>query len=276
MALTATATKQTRNNIIKILGMVDPQIICISPHKPNILYWVAEKGGLQETFQPLIDKLQTQRINMERVLIFCRRYEECADIYELFKLNLGINFTEPIGSPDLSAYRLVDMYTSITQKEVKDTILKAICNPVSSLRVVVCTISFGMGINCPDIHQVIHWGPSEDVEAYIQETGRAGRDGKTSCALLFVSKADFSAKGRHHTVNSSMLNYCKVQTCRRSFLLSEFDTDDQPNPIGCSCCDICATECVCINCRCSSFVINLSDVTPFKLSKKVDSEPDNI
>ena len=133
--------------------MVDPHIICISPHKPNILYWVAEKRGLQETFQPVIDKLQIQPTNMERLLIFCRRYEECADIYELFKHNLGIDFTEPIGSPDLSAYRLVDMYTSITQKEVKDTILKAICNPVLPLRVVICTISFGMGINCPDIHQ---------------------------------------------------------------------------------------------------------------------------
>lgn len=275
MALTATATTQTRNSIVKILGMVDPHIICISPHKPNILYWIAEKGGLQETFQPLIDKLRVQRIKMERVLIFCRRYEECADIYELFKCSLGIDFTEPIGSPDLSVYRLVDMYTSITQKEVKDTILKAICNPMSHLRVVICTISFGMGINCPDIRQVIHWGPSEDIEAYIQETGRAGRDSKLSCALLFVSKTNFTAKGRYRKVNSSMLNYCKVQSCRRSFLLSEFDPDDQPNPTGCSCCDICASECVCTNCRCSSFIINLSDVTPFNISK-IATEPDNI
>ena len=90
-----------------------------------------------------------------------------------------------------------------------------------------------------------------------------------SCALLFVSKSDLSVKGRQHTVNSSMLNYCKGQTCRRSFLLSEFDPDDQLNLIGCSCCDICATECVSVNCRCSSFVINLSDISPFKVSKKV-------
>lgn len=150
---------------------------------------------------------------MEWVLIFCRRYEECADIYELFNLNLGINFTEPIGSPDLSSYQLVDMYTSITQKEVKDTILKAICTPRSSLRVVICTISFGMGINCPDIRQVVHWGPSEDVEAYMQETGRAGHDGKISCALLFVSKSDLCAKGRH----SSMLNYCKCKCVEGPF-----------------------------------------------------------
>ena len=58
--------------------------------------------------------------------------------------------------------------------------------------------------NCFAINSL---GTSEDVEAYIQETGRAGRDGKISYAILFVSKSDLSAKRRHHTVSSSKLNY---------------------------------------------------------------------
>lgn len=66
-----------------------------------------------------------------------------------------------------------------------------------------------MGINCPDIRQVIHWGPSQDVESYIQETGRAGRDGKDSCALLFVNKVDLSAKGNRQLTHTDMLDYCK-------------------------------------------------------------------
>lgn len=133
MALTATATSQTRKSIVKILGMKNPTIISIPPHKPNIRYWVAEKGSIQESFQPVIDRLLMLRTSMEWMIIFHRKYEECADIYELFKLSLGMYFTEPVGSPDLSQYRLVDMYTSITQKEVKDTILLSMCNTLSPL-----------------------------------------------------------------------------------------------------------------------------------------------
>ena len=91
-----------------------------------------------------------------------------------------------------------------------------------------------------------------------------------SSALLFVSKADFSAKGRHHTVNSSILNYCKVQKCCRSFLLSQLTLTINQAVLVVMLWYLC--NWVCINCRCCSFVINLSDVIPFKLSKKVATE----
>ena len=123
-----------------------------------------------------------------------------------------------------------------------------------------------MGINCPGIRQVVDWGPSEDVEAYLQETGRAGRDGKMSCALLFVNKGDLSVKGRHHNTSSDMIGYCQSQTCRRAFLLSKFDPDDQSKPAGCSCCDNCIPECSCDKCKCSTFLINQCDVKPFNIS----------
>ena len=51
--------------------------------------------------------------------------------------------------------------------------------------IVVATIAFGMGVDCPDIHQIVHIGPPNDVESYIQETGRAGRDSMQSVAVLF-------------------------------------------------------------------------------------------
>ena len=54
------------------------------------------------------------------------------------------------------------------------------------LRVVIATIAFGMGLDCPNVRRIIHWGPSNDVEAYIQETGRAGRDGESAEALLYT------------------------------------------------------------------------------------------
>lgn len=76
---------------------------------------------------------------------------------------LGKEFTEPISAPDLARFRLIDMFTACTDREVKDNILTAFCTPDSQLRVVIATITFGMGLDCPNVRRVISWGPSRDV-----------------------------------------------------------------------------------------------------------------
>lgn len=61
-------------------------------------------------------------------------------------------------------------------------------SPISPLRVVIATVAFGMGINCHNVRTVVHYGPPEDIDTYIQETGRVGRDGQSSHALLLARK----------------------------------------------------------------------------------------
>ena len=254
LALTATATVTTRKKIQCILGMKDPVIIAVSPDKANMSYWVKERGTIEETFAPLAAMLRNERTKMPRVIIFCRRCEDCASIYDFFLSTLKHEFTEPISAPNVSKFRLVDMYTSVTQKEVQERIVKSFSCATASLRIVVCTIAFGMGIDCAGVNQVIHWRPSADVESYMQECGRAGRNGQASSAVIYVNKSDLSIR----TTSKEMKNYCvQQQMCRRSILCSHFDCSTA-QVIGCACCDICSKNCECTDCKCKSFPVQLS------------------
>lgn len=143
-------------------------------------------------------------------------------IYMFLKSNLGPESTEPIDALDLACFRLVGMFCACTTESVKSAILSSFCSPASKLRGVVATIAFGKGLDCPNVRQVIHWGPSEDIEQYVQETGRAGRDGMDAYALLY----SVSLPGV--IVEESMNSYClNMQTCRRKLILAHFDqTDD--------------------------------------------------
>lgn len=139
---------------------------------------------------------------------------------------------------------------------MKESILD-IFTTESCLRVVVATVAFGMGIDCPDIRQVIHLGPPNDVEGYIQETGRAGRDHLPSLAIL-VKKA---STGRY--TERSMSEYTTNEShCRRDTLFKNFDeysrTFDGPL---CLCCDVCQKSCTCSKCSDNHFSFMLLSST---------------
>lgn len=253
MALTATATVKSRNNIIKIMGMCDPVIVSESPEKSNLIYRVQERTTINSVFMPLVETLRKERIKTPRVIIFCRQCEECATLYEFFLSNLNEEFTEPVGAPNLSRYRLVDMFMSATDQKVKDSIIDSFCTKDQQLRIVICTIAFGMGVDCINVRQIVHWGVASDVESYVQESGRAGRDGKIACATIFFKKSDLDSR----RVNKDMIEYCRnVDQCRRSLLFSHFDNNlSTDKPQGCVCCDVCALSCQCDVCMCSTFPV---------------------
>ena len=168
MALTATASKSTRDKVYRMLGMCKPVLVYIPPIKKNVLYIVKNKVSMEELVEKLSSGLVEYGKNFPKMIIFCRRFEECSEFYSMFKDHLGDNFTHPIGAPSiLSKYRIVDMYTSCTQEKVKENIVKSFCLSTGHLRIVIATIAFSMGLDVPDIRQIIHWGPSDDFESYI-------------------------------------------------------------------------------------------------------------
>ncbi|XP_019858455.1 PREDICTED: uncharacterized protein LOC100633019 [Amphimedon queenslandica] len=246
MALTATASQTTRKSVIKLLGMHKPVTISKSPSKCNIIYFVTEKADeIEVELAYLVDELRAYRTNTTKTIVFCRTYNDCSRLYMFFKSQLKDEMREPIGHPDVTQFRLVDMFIATNTASVKNAILKSFSTSGGRLRILIATIAFGMGIDCPDIHRVIHWGPPSDCESYIQETGRTGRDGLPSNATLYYSRRDI---GVMH-LDKSIIDYCQNRTvCRRQVLFKDFNYDPATKPIDCKCCDLCIMICQCENC----------------------------
>ena len=199
----------------------------------------------------MLERLHADRLDFPQTILYCRRYEHCSNLYLYFKRQLGMEFTEPPGAPDLPRFRLVDMYMSCTEQVVKEEIVRGFTHK-STLCTLFATVAFGMGIDCPAVREVIHLGPPDDLESYVQETGRAESDGLPSIALLLLK----SGSNRH--INTSMLVYTQNCTeCRRDVLFSNFDMHSHADMGRCLCCDVCAKSCLCGNCNANhqSFVL---------------------
>ena len=109
-----------------------------------------------------------------------------------------------------------------------------------------------MGLACVDVTQIIHWGPASDVERYMQECGRAGRNGQQSSAVLCE---EFQSEKKKHLEGHGGILHSAEELYRRALLCSFFDSN-VTDVSGCSCCHACAKSYMCIDCN--SFPICLT------------------
>jgi ATP-dependent DNA helicase RecQ len=226
MALTATADKQTRDDIRHVLRLTKAEFHLSSFDRPNISYTVMAKSQPKIQLKEFLAKHKD-----EAGIIYCMTRKRVDEITEYVR-SLGC---------------LVAAYHAglpiLTRKAAQDNFQK------DNINIVVATVAFGMGIDKPNVRFVIHFDLPKNIEGFYQETGRAGRDGLPSDALLLYGLGDIVVvKGIIERNNSdtqrrielhklnAMTNFCEAQTCRRQVLLHYFDEEAQG---GCNNCDVC-------------------------------------
>ena len=105
---------------------------------------------------------------------------------QAYQFNIEIKTGDAIYTGKIGDNRnvLLGMLHSCSPPSNKEAVLKSFQDPKGAIRILVATIAFGMGVDCRAVHRTIHFGPSKNLEASVQETGRAGRDGKPSVSYL--------------------------------------------------------------------------------------------
>ncbi len=162
---------------------------------------------------------------------------------------LGSDSYYPSSGSATPEKRLFGMFHHCSTDEINEVVLNSLLNPTGVCRIVIATIALGMGFSSPNIRYVIHYGMPNSLEAYCQESGRAGRDGERAYAMVLYRGCDLYHR-RH--IEQSIKAYClQSVTCRRIALLKPFfDSNDSqsdvliPEPLH-LCCDICQVKCKC-------------------------------
>ncbi|MBO19947.1 MAG: DNA helicase RecQ [Chloroflexi bacterium] len=227
IALTATATKPVREDIVTQLGLKKPEIFISSFNRPNLTYTIEPKTDPLGSLLHLLEKHQGESAIVYR---FSRKATE----------ETAMELTD-------RGFSALPYHAGLERDLRRETQEKFIHDQV---QIVVATVAFGMGIDKPDVRLVVHYDLPKTIEGYYQETGRAGRDGLPSDCVLFYSYGDRSKqeyfigqiedddeREKARVKLDQLLGLCDLQTCRRAYLM-EYLGEPWPKT-DCGGCDIC-------------------------------------
>ena len=228
LALTATADRQTRADVMAQLGIAEDGLVLAGFDRPNIRYAIRHRDNPVRQLTNLMESEPGPGIVYAQTR---RKVEDLAD-----KLAAATG-------------RAVRPYHAGLNAEVRAANQSAFV--ASEDMVIVATVAFGMGIDKPDVRFVAHVGVPKSIEGYYQETGRAGRDGDPSQAVMFWGAGDFATarqrlaevdetrRAAERTRLDALAGLVETAECRRAVLLRHFG--EHP-PASCGNCDNCLEQ----------------------------------
>ncbi len=229
VALTATATPDVRDDIVRQLDLADPSVYVGSFNRENLRYAVVPK----------------EEGAYERLRAYLRGHRKDAGIVYVATREGAETLAARLRAGGVSALPYHAGMTAAARGETQDRFISG------KVPVVCATSAFGMGIDKPDVRFVVHYDMPKTLEAYYQESGRAGRDGGESDCILFYNDddarrlrsfidRDLASEFQREVARSklqNMMDYCTTTGCRRKVLLEYFG---ERYEAPCGGCDACA------------------------------------
>ncbi|XP_057299493.1 uncharacterized protein LOC130630113 [Hydractinia symbiolongicarpus] len=239
LALTATASPHHITSLVKSLNMSTAKVIRVNPNRKNIFLDKKIRKSNASGFEsyenillPIANSLNSVREQFPMTIIYMK-LKYCGLAFNLFERILST--FQYVGFEKTPSSRLFCQYHAPQTKAMKQIIIKEISKKNSRIRVIFATTALGMGVTIPHVENVYHITPPSNLEAYVQEIGRAGRSEQPATAILFYNNSDVSANKTN--VDKNMKLYCQTSTCLREHIQKHFAFKHELQEKCCSICE---------------------------------------